>query len=242
MNELIAVAMSGFVIGILGSFHCVGMCGPIALALPIQHLNQSGKLFAVLLYNGGRATTYAIMGLAVGTSAQGIALFGWQQGLSVLAGIIVLLLLLNRYRPFLPSVALPKQLTEHIAKRLYAPKNISTYAAIGLFNGLLPCGLTYIALAAALATQNFSRAALLMFAFGVGTIPMMASITVLGKYVSQKWRIKINNALPYGIACMAIWLIVRGLGLGIPYLSPAIETINGKCTVSCCQKNGTPDK
>lgn len=240
MNSLLLIAASGFGIGLLGSFHCIGMCGPIALALPIHQLDKTEKSIAILLYNIGRAFTYAFLGVLVGVVGQSISFFGFQQWLSIIAGLLILTFLLAPYLPNLPPSSVRnkwnEQLKKSLSNYLSAPKNVFTYAIIGMINGLLPCGLVYVALASAIAVGSLYGSSLLMFSFGIGTIPIMASLMVFGKYISPKLRVTLNKAVPYFVLIMAILLITRGMGLGIPYVSPALDSSNGKCAVSCCHK------
>lgn len=105
---------------------------------------------------------------------------------------------------------------------------------VGLLNGLLPCGLVYVAIAAALATMSSLNAMLLMFSFGIGTIPVMAGLMIFGHLISINIRQKINRSVPYFVGLMAVMLILRGMNLGIPYLSPKLEKESTE--VSCCHK------
>jgi sulfite exporter TauE/SafE len=97
---------------------------------------------------------------------------------------------------------------------------LPSFLLIGLLNGLLPCGLVYVAIVAALATGKIWLGGLLMFSFGLGTIPMMAGMMIFGRRVSMRHRQLINRAIPYMVSVMACILILRGLNLGIPYVSP----------------------
>lgn len=240
MNQLWLLAASGFMLGILGSFHCVGMCGPLALSLPVHRLNGVSKYLAIALYHIGRSSSYAFLGAIVGSLGVGISLFGWQQYLSIFAGVLILLGLVQQYLPRLRSTWLHRRfyarLNPYLSHLLTNARHPATYFLIGWLNGWLPCGLTYVALAAAVATGSNVHSAWLMFAFGMGTTPMMASIMIFGKYIPINIKQRINRLLPYAVASVAILLIVRGMGLGIPYISPSIDLHNGKCAVSCCHQ------
>ena len=225
---MISLFATGFIIGCLGSVHCIGMCGPIAMSLPVAGKSMSSKLISGLLYNGGRTITYAALGALFGTIGTTFAFFGYQQVLSISLGILILFFLL-----------IPKQSTafqkrniisgvfNKIRKRLgqlFMQKNYRSLFFIGLLNGLLPCGLVYMAIAGAVATASVINSAVFMAAFGLGTLPMMWGIGFFGSFINMAARQKIRQAYPYVMGIMACLLIVRGLGLGIPYLSPAAFT------------------
>jgi len=234
-----ATAIAAFAMGVIGSFHCVGMCGPLALALPLKDDNLQSKFFGALLYNSGRIVTYSLFGLVAGLLGKSFALFGFQQWLSITAGsIIVLLVILPKLFPAsFKKVDVAGnffQKIRHTFGQLFFKKNQSTLFAIGFLNGLLPCGLVYLAIAAATATGDLLNAVVFMAAFGAGTLPVMWSIAFWGNFINVKIRQKIRAAYPYMMMLMACLLILRGMGLGIPYVSPAADA--GKKTISCCAK------
>ena len=237
MNEIYLSILTGLSIGFLGSFHCVGMCGPIALALPVQSYPGVQKYIGIGLYNTGRALTYSVLGLAFGFLGQQFRIWGLQQVISISAGLLILLFILSRFS-FTSRIAWLGKLNgwvqNSLGKLLQAPKKVSSLFSIGLLNGLLPCGLVYVAIAAAMATMHTWHGVLLMFSFGMGTIPVMAGLMLFGHLISGVTRQKINRAVPYFVGVMAVMLILRGMNLGIPYLSPALE--KDSTAVSCCHK------
>ena len=220
------VIISGFTIGILGSFHCIGMCGPLALALPIDNLSSMNKFTSIIIYNIGRGLSYTIMGIFFGIIGQSFSFFSIQRWLSITSGILILAILLSQYLGN-PQSNYISRFTQNIKLKLGAylksDKNIISYLNIGILNGFLPCGLVYIAIATAISTGSILKSSILMFAFGLGTLPLMALTMVFGKFISFKMRNGLNKITPYLIMCVAFLLILRGLNLGIPYLSPAIE-------------------
>ncbi|MBK8442725.1 MAG: sulfite exporter TauE/SafE family protein [Sphingobacteriales bacterium] len=237
MNEIALLFGTGFSIGILGSFHCVGMCGPLALALPVHQLDTARKSLAIGLYNIGRAVSYSILGGILGAVGMSFSFFKLQQVLSIIAGVFVLAVLLSAYLGSKnTNIPLVSRYTQFIKSRLSAYLKSRTspfsYFGIGVVNGFLPCGLVYLALAAAAASAHFYSGALLMFSFGMGTMPIMAATMIFGKFISLGLRQKINKLTPYMVGLVAVLLILRGLNLGIPYISPALE--NQK--MSCCHK------
>lgn len=221
MTFLLAAISLGF----LGSFHCIGMCGPIALSLPIGKLNPFQKFIHILLYNFGRIVTYAAFGVIFGLLGKSFALFGYQQLLSIVLGVLILLALI------LPATLVSKltaQTKLYVAMnklktklgQLFSKEGKRSLFLIGLLNGLLPCGMVYMAVAGAVASSDVLKGALFMAAFGLGTVPVMFSLPFIGNQISISFRNKIRKAVPLMVGLMAVVLILRGLNLGIPYVSP----------------------
>ena len=236
---MISLFFVAFSIGILGSFHCVGMCGPLALSLPLSNNSFSARFTGALIYNAGRVVTYAAFGLLFGLIGQTAALFGFQQWLSIAVGAIILLFIIipKKYTIHRVSSDLTTRFFTKLRLKLgllFTQKNHSSLFVIGLLNGLLPCGLVYMAVAGAIAAGDTGKAVLFMAAFGLGTLPMMWSIAFFGNYVGVSLRQKIRKAYPFMMALMACLLILRGMGLGIPYVSPEMNSkkaeIHGCCT------------
>lgn len=231
--EFLIAAIS---LGLLGSLHCVGMCGPLALALPIHHKSFSFKIGSILAYNFGRSVTYFMFGIVFGLIGQGFSVFGLQQVLSIVLGSLLLLsLILPKLFSFNKRINSSWQMMVQKLKggisNYMNNANVPSFFAIGLMNGLLPCGLVYIAIAGAIATGSTLHGGLFMAAFGLGTIPSMFSVMWFGQLISIKFRSGIRKAFPYMISVIAIMMILRGLNLGIPYVSPKME--KGNAEVSC---------
>lgn len=222
---MIALFISAFVLGALGSVHCVGMCGPLALSLPVVNKGKNSKVISVLLYNTGRVVTYSFFGLLFGIIGRTFALFGFQQWLSIVLGaIIILFLLLPKKSKVFEKTNIVVHFFYKVRTRLgklFRKRNYKSVFFIGLLNGLLPCGLVYMAVAGAIATASVLNSSLFMAFFGFGTFPMMLGVSFFGSFINITARQKIRAAYPYLMFIMACLLIIRGLGLGIPYLSPA---------------------
>jgi uncharacterized protein len=238
MLQLLLVA---FTIGIVGSFHCVGMCGPLALALPLRNDSFVSRFSGALIYNAGRIVTYSFFGALFGLIGESFSLFGIQQWLSVIAGITMLFFILMPRGTGLSS-STSSFITHRFSRlrtslgQLLFDKKPSTLFSIGLLNGLLPCGLVYMAVAGAVATADMTRSIMFMAAFGLGTLPVMWATAFFGNYIGIRWRQKIRAAFPYMMTLMACLLILRGMGLGIPYVSPKIKT-EERAVVECCIKH-----
>ncbi|MEO5892522.1 MAG: sulfite exporter TauE/SafE family protein [Ferruginibacter sp.] len=223
------IFLEALLLGTIGSFHCIGMCGPLAFALPLSNNSDFAKFTGSFLYNMGRITTYSALGLLFGLTGKSFLLFGFQQGLSITAGTVILFFLLMP-KKWLAGIGTNNMIGLYNSRirsalgRLFSKKNYHSLFAIGLLNGLLPCGMIYMAVATAIIFADPIKSSFFMAAFGLGTLPMMWSVSFFGNYIGTRLRQKIRAAYPVMMAVMACLLIVRGLGLGIPYLSPAIDS------------------
>jgi sulfite exporter TauE/SafE len=121
-------------------------------------------------------------------------------------------------------------------RKLFGIHTMRSLLLIGLLNGLLPCGLVYLGIAGALATGDILDGAMFMAAFGLGTIPAMLLVTSIRDYISIRFRERVRKVVPVFAGLMATMLILRGMGLGIPYISPAIENNHGVVQHECCHK------
>lgn len=218
-----SIVFSGLLLGLMGSFHCAGMCGPIALSLPLGRQNIWTKIAGGLAYNLGRTLTYAAMGLIFGLLGQGLQLAGFQRRVSILMGSLMILSIL------LPSLfkrvnnplgfSLFSSLNSAIRK-LFSQRSPAGLLALGLLNGLLPCGLVYLAIAGAIGTGSAVEGTLFMFLFGLGTLPMLLFISLAGNMMGTAFRLKINRLIPFVVVLVGLIFVLRGLNLGIPLLSP----------------------
>ena len=209
------VLISAFLLGFLGSFHCAGMCGPIALALPLHGNSQSKIISGRLFYNFGRIATYSILGVLAGLIGYSISVKGFQSDLSILTGVVILVgLIISAGARF--SNPISSNLAKIISpfknqfRRLFGKTGYTTMFLIGALNGILPCGFVYLALAAAATTGSVSTGAGYMFLFGLGTLPMMFSLAIIRNYFSGKLLLMFNKAIPVITIAMAVLLIYRG--------------------------------
>lgn len=218
--------ISGLGIGLFGSLHCIGMCGPLALSLPLQGKTGTERLVRAVLYNLGRAFTYAILGLLLGFAGQQFFLLGYQQLLTVLTGIVLLLALFaGLYRPgtrLLPA-RVQARVGTLLGRLLRTAGKPASFFMVGMVNGLLPCGLVYLAAGSALATGNAWSGACLMFLFGMGTFPLMIAVMLLGGFIPLKMRVYLRRLVPVFACVAALIMIARGLNLAIPCLSPELQ-------------------
>ncbi len=228
-----AILISALILGLMGSFHCAGMCGPIAIALPLHGNTVPQKIFGGTLYNFGRTITYGIMGAIFGLLGKGIQMIGVQQKISVIMGVIMIISVLfpalfkNQYRMDKSMFSFVGKLKKRIGE-MFSIRSFQSLFFIGMLNGLLPCGLVYMAIAGAIGTGNALEGTLYMILFGLGTIPMLLSISLAGNFMSQAIRRKINKLIPVMVVVVGLLFILRGLSLGIPYLSPEKQKIEQK--------------
>lgn len=231
---------SAITLGFLGSFHCVGMCGPIALALPLKRDSISSKISGAILYNVGRIITYALLGLLFGFVGQSFVIAGYQQALSISVGVAILVMVLfsSKISGKLKTTAFIYSLIGQLKQRLsslFKKNSYSSLFLIGSLNGLLPCGLVYLGIAGAIATGNGLQGSLFMAVFGLGTLPAMLTLALVGNAISVNFRNKINKAIPVFVVGMALLLILRGMNLGIPYISPEMSATKPVCH-KCCKE------
>ncbi len=220
--------LSAFVIGLVGSLHCVGMCGPIAIALPVAQQNKFLFILGRVLYNIGRVISYAAMGAFFGLIGSKIALFGFQQTLSLAIGILLLLYVVvpKSLLHKLPRIKLFDKFSAGIKKSFAALWNkgsVSSMLLIGILNGFLPCGLVYVAIAGATATGSILNGSIFMILFGLGTLPLMTGMALLGKFINLQLRRRLTKLIPIFIALLAVIFILRGMNLGIKYVSPKLS-------------------
>jgi len=217
--------LAAFIIGLLGSSHCLVMCGGIAAALQLSIPSQSPfqKLRLQLLLSLGRLTTYSLFGAAVGyfgvsaMQAAGASLL-W---LRLVAGLLLLMMALYISRLWFGLIQLEKlgqklwRYVQPLAKKLL-PLNSGIKAyGYGLCWGALPCGLVYSTLGWSLASGSLLQGALIMFSFGIGTLP---AILLSGSAAQLLNKLKNTILLRYVIAVAlaiyasyTIWLAIRRL-------------------------------
>ncbi len=223
--------LSALLFGLLGSFHCVGMCGPIAFMLPVDRSNKVKQFFQILSYHFGRLFTYSLIGVLFGLLGKGFYFFGFQQQLSIIAGVLMILsiLLPHFFQKFNGSKTINKLLFKvksALGKELKKKGN-DTFFTIGFLNGFLPCGLVYMAVFGALASTTAVEGALYMFIFGLGTIPLMTTVVYVGNFATGMVRKRIQQIIPYVVVLIGVLFILRGLGLGIPFISPIFTSVDG---------------
>jgi sulfite exporter TauE/SafE len=218
--------VSALILGLLGSLHCVGMCGPIAFMLPVDRSNSFKKVSQIGVYHVGRLLAYSLIGLVFGLVGKSLYIFGFQQQLSIAIGVLMIILVLlpykmvGKYNLSRPLQTIITKVKSNLGQAL-KKKTADTFITIGFLNGFLPCGLVYMAVFGAVATGSLLEGSLYMLLFGLGTIPLMTSAIYLGKFLNTTVKQRIQKAIPIVVVLIGALFILRGLGLGIPYISPA---------------------
>ncbi len=218
------MAYTALLFGLLGSFHCVGMCGPIAFMIPIDRTQKVKGVFQTVLYHLGRIFSYSLIGALFGLLGKGLYLFGLQQQISIAVGVIMILSmvspkLFSRFSITQPIVKFTGKIKSALGQSLKR-KESSTFFTIGFLNGLLPCGLVYMAVIASLTSTSVLQGMTYMTLFGLGTVPLMTAVVLLGNLTNYVNRQKIQKMIPYVVVVIGFVFVLRGLGLGIPYISP----------------------
>lgn len=230
--------VSALILGLLGSLHCVGMCGPIAFMLPVDRSNSFKKVTQIAIYHFGRLLAYSIIGLVFGLLGKSFYLFGVQQQLSIVIGILMIVIILlpyktiSKYNLSRPLYKVISKLKSSLGKAL-KKRTADTFLTIGFLNGFLPCGLVYMAVFGAIATGSLFEGSLYMILFGIGTIPLMTTAIYLGKFLNSTIKQRIQKAIPVFVVVIGLLFILRGLGLGIPYISPAPILETASSAIEC---------
>ena len=216
---------TAFFFGLISSLHCIGMCGPIAMMLPLDRNNQTKKAFQILMYHAGRITTYASLGLVFGLLGRGLFLAGLQQKISIVIGVVMILIVIipekifARYNFSKPVFRLISKVKSSLGNQ-FKKKSASSIYTIGLLNGFLPCGLVYAALFGAIAMQNEWYGMRYMALYGLGTVPLMSAVVYMAHLLGNPIRNKAQKLIPLVAVSIGILFILRGLGIGIPFISP----------------------
>lgn len=212
---------TAFTMGLVGSLHCVGMCGPIALALPYQNGSRWRAASNVILYNLGRVFTYALLGTVIGLLGKGLFLAGVQAYFSIGLGVLLLLaaffsINIERHLLMLPLLQKLNNWVKIQLGALLKQNSRGTLFLIGMLNGLLPCGLVYMAIVGAVTMPSILDGAFYMALFGIGTIPLMLSTAIAGQFISIQWRSRARRLIPVFLAAFALFFIWRGMQFAAP--------------------------
>jgi len=227
-----------FLMGLTGSLHCAGMCGPIIWVMPFGMMSGAKKWIGIGMYHIARISVYALMALVL-HSFKNLFQPQWQQYISIALGIALLMV---GFISFIPNhkwqVSLPWAgfVKKNLGHFIGNPTLFSLTMA-GLLNGLLPCGLEYMALSSTVTAPTAAHAALLMYVFGAGTMPMLIGITIFRHKASFLRFNHVKKLVPVMMFAFGALFVLRGMNLGIPYLSPKVTVEHQQVKASCCHKN-----
>ena len=223
--------LAAFTLGLAGSLHCTAMCGPLLISLSLGDKGKNNYLKSTVIHHSGRIFAYTVMGMAMGLIGSVFSLGGFQQKLSLIAGFFLLMTLVVSMKCKNES-GFTSWIKKKWAKFIHE-RNIKKRFLLGALNGLLPCGLVYTALAAAAVTGNWYKGGIFMMIFGIGTFPLLAGFTWSGLKAGGTFQKFKNIILPTATCLTATILILRGMDLGIPYISPEVNADNRP---ACCQQ------
>ncbi|WP_223609070.1 sulfite exporter TauE/SafE family protein [Chryseobacterium sp. OSA05B] len=226
----IGLILSAIALGFASGFHCIGMCGPIALSMGLTKKQATNFYLQNLTYQFGRIFTYSLLGAILGIIGEGFEMAGFQQYLTIVAGILLIIMALFSFGgkdfaskiPFLSKFLYSVKL--NLGKLLQKADYRSRFTT-GVLNGFLPCGMVYMALTASLASGGIWQGASYMALFGLGTLPFMFAVVLAGNLMNQAFRVKVLKAVPVIMIILGGLFILRGLELGIPYISPRAEAM-----------------
>ncbi len=226
----IALVISALGLGFASGFHCIGMCGPIALSMGMTKKQALNFYLQNLTYQFGRIFTYTILGAILGIVGEGFEISGFQQYLTIIAGVLLIAMAIFSFGgldfsskvPFLSKFLLKIKIS---LGNLLQKSDYKSRFSTGILNGLLPCGMVYMALTASLAAGGIWQSAVFMALFGLGTLPFMFAVVLLGNVISQQFRTKVLKVIPVVMILLGTLFILRGLELGIPYISPSASSM-----------------
>lgn len=221
-------------LGLAGSLHCVGMCGPLMLALPLPDSARRAVVVQILLYQSGRILSYSALGVLFGLLGKGIAIAGFQQILSLFSGVFIIAMAIMAWRFERLVTALPgfgaftRAIQQQLGKMM-RKHSTSGSIAVGMLNGLLPCGMVYAALAGAISTTNSVDGGIFMALFGIGTLPLLLTVNLAGRSMGFKWRTKMKMVQPILLTLAGILLLQRGLHLDLSLFESAVPKAGYEC-------------
>jgi sulfite exporter TauE/SafE len=249
------IYITSLILGLTSNFHCLGMCGPLVMAIPVNRSNNITILSGVTQYNMGRILVYSALGAIIGIIGITIETFGILQWISILSGVFMIMYawrkwFSTRLEGKMPLFNLNSFVSKKLGKVLHSQSPFKLIL-LGMLNGLLPCGMVYLALMNAVLGGNSITSAGAMALFGLGTLPAMIFVGFAANRITGKMRQKISNLVPYLLTIVGILIILRGLNLDIPYISPKVKmlshtekNIETKQTVemSCCHNKKSCEK
>lgn len=234
---MISLLITSFVLGLAVSLHCAGMCGPLVCAK--FAIKPQARVRSFTLMQLGRLTTYGLLGCLAASMGEIMSLGSQQARISIVVGVLILIFyflprkMKRALQQRLPKNSLARKLRRAVGVLMKSEGVFANYG-LGLLNGLLPCGVVYAALAASAGAGTTSLGGLMMIAFGLGNIPVLILSVSAGMIVKANMVRKFS--IPLAVFCTAGLLILRGMDLGIPYVSPTIETQTGAVADCCANK------
>ncbi len=229
---------TALIFGLISSLHCIGMCGPIAMMLPVDRTNEAKKVIQILTYHFGKLIAYGTLGLFFGLLGKSFYVAGWQQQMSIILGIMMIVVAIvpekvfARYNFSKPVYKIISKVKSKLGQQFKSKSYFSLFT-IGLLNGFLPCGMVYVAIFGAVAMQSVSLGVVYMLLFGIGTIPMLTFVVYLSQFLTFSFRNTLQKVIPIVAIVIGMLFIIRGLGLDIPYVSPSNLSLFVQADANC---------
>lgn len=221
---------TAIIMGLAGSLHCAGMCSPLAVAVT----SKKPFLLSGIIYNSGRVLVYALLGALAATFGSALHLAPYQQTISIALGIAFLIIGMGLFSAQVPYlgvwvVKFTSYLKKLFGKALQHKSSFTTFL-LGMINGLLPCGLTYLALSACLILPSASEGFLFMIFFGFGTWPVMVGFTRLLNFAFLKNPLSLGKFSKLAMVAIGCLLLFR-----VWFVHPhhSNEMVNSNASVIC---------
>lgn len=230
------MVINGLIFGLVSTLHCLGMCGPLAIAIPAKV--KSNKFLFGLLYQIGRISVYTSIGVSVFFIGYSFSLFHLQQTLTIFLGISLILYAVVTFMSSKNGLFLDfySKYIGRFFNKIWNLPFVASSLLLGVLNGLLPCGAIYIAAVYCASLQSVGESILYMILFGIGTSPIFIAAWVFFKKSQQLKLKKLIIVYKFLPLIIGVLMVLRGANLGIPYLSPELEKVNGHTEVkNCCQ-------
>lgn len=207
---------AAFTLGLLGSLHCVGMCGPLMLAAA-----TGGGWKNPLIYQAGRLSTYLLLGGLLGGLGLGMQLWNAQGAIAAISGMLLIVLAMLRLDPGNMLQRWPAYNRFQVRVRTWMSvalqkRGLGGQFTLGVCNGLLPCGLVYLAIIAAANAGTPLAGATFMLAFGLGTLPLLVATLFAGKRLLRLRPDLLPKWTPLVMAVVGIFLLWRGYVTHLP--------------------------
>ncbi|AWA31524.1 hypothetical protein HYN48_13020 [Flavobacterium magnum] len=230
--------LAATLLGVISSLHCVAMCGPIAMMLPLARNNPRRKAIQLVAYHAGRISTYAVLGFLFGAFGRALSLSAIQQYVAIFSGLMMVTIALLPQRSFgkIGLVLAAYKATsgsKGFLLKHFNKQSLTAIFLIGLLNGFLPCAMVYAALFGALSTQSLISGMAFMALFGLGTVPLMGTVTYLHQFLTLPWRNRLQRVIPAALVCIGILLVLRGMLLDICHVSPSGLSLFIKAVPNC---------
>jgi uncharacterized protein len=212
--------ITGFLLGLMGSLHCAGMCGALVLMTPVVAPTQASFVASRLVYHAGRIFVYALIGVLFGIIGESMVFAGFQRWLSIIAGVLMIAALVAAKRLKSRLMLMPMVMKTRFSS-LLRQRSYPSIFALGGVNGLLPCGLVYMAATASIASGDVFQSVASMVFFGLGTLPVLLGISFAGKRLNLSRIPALQKVAPVTVALAAILLIIRADPIGLFTGGPA---------------------